>query len=90
MPLPPNALDLNDPKSLISQTITSYRSPMAQTIQGNGGVGAPTAPAVSAAPKGAAEISSKADYDRLPPGAVFMHKGKQFVKPGAALAPGEM
>lgn len=39
--LQPNALDLNDPQSLISQTLSQYKSTLGQTIQNNGGVGAP-------------------------------------------------
>ena len=88
--LPPNALDLNDPESLISKTIAPYKSPLAGIIQSNGGVG--TVPAAApAAPKPApAQVNDKAAYDRLPPGAVFTHGGKQFVKPGAAtIAPGQ-
>lgn len=42
--LPPNALSLRDPNSLLSKTMEAYKSPLAAAISGNGGVGAAPAP----------------------------------------------
>ena len=56
--LPPNALDISDPKSLISQAIAPYKSPIAKIISGNGGIGAASA-ATSAAPAAAAKPALK-------------------------------
>jgi hypothetical protein len=39
--VPSNALDLNDPKSMISQYLQPYKLSLGGTIAGNGGVGAP-------------------------------------------------
>lgn len=39
--LPPNALSLRDPNSLLSKTMEAYKSPLAAAISSNGGVGAP-------------------------------------------------
>ena len=93
--LPANALDLNDPKSLISQSVASFKPNLPQSIMQNGGVGSDnqsplpvyTAPAKSAAP---VQVNDKTAYDALAPGTVFTHDGKQFVKPETALKPGEM
>jgi hypothetical protein len=38
--LPANALDLNDPKSLISQSVASFKPNLPQAIGANGGIGA--------------------------------------------------
>jgi len=49
--LPPNALNLDDPESLISQTIKGYRSPLSSSVLSNGGVGAkPAAPVETSLP----------------------------------------
>ena len=40
--LKPNALNLNDENSLVSQMMQQYMSPLQQKIRGNGGVGAPS------------------------------------------------
>lgn len=42
--LPPNALSLRDPNSLLSKSMEAYKSPLAAAISGNGGIGAPAAP----------------------------------------------
>jgi len=38
--LPPNALSLRDPNSLLNKSMEAYKSPMAQAISGNGGISA--------------------------------------------------
>ena len=89
--LPPDALDMKNPDSMISKAISAASPDAAAVVHANGGVGAPlpvyTAPAKPAA---AVEVGSKADYDKLAPGTIFTHNGKQFVKPTEALAPGQM
>lgn len=76
--LQPNALDMNDPDSLVSKMMGSYMQPIAGAVQANGGVGAP-APAKSAAP---VTISNRAEYDKLAPGTGFIGPdGKPYVKP---------
>lgn len=47
--LPPNALSLRDPNSLLSKSMEAYKSPLAAAIGGNGGVKPPPPPAASAA-----------------------------------------
>lgn len=42
--LPPNALSLRDPNSLLSKSMEAYKSPLAAAISGNGGIGATPAP----------------------------------------------
>jgi hypothetical protein len=39
--LPPNALSLRDPNSMLSKAMEAYKSPLAAAIGGNGGIGAP-------------------------------------------------
>lgn len=56
--LPANALDLSDPKSLISQTLMSYRPPLAQAVLANGGVG----PRINTAPVPAAVFKPPSDW----------------------------
>jgi hypothetical protein len=48
--LPPNALSLRDPNSLLSKTMEAYKSPLAAAISGNGGVSATPTPAPSSVP----------------------------------------
>lgn len=74
--LPPNALDLNDPESLISKTLAPYKPSMGDAVSGNGGVALP-----SSAAKPERVISSKADYDALPSGSDFTMNGKKYRKP---------
>lgn len=77
--LPPNALDMTNPDSLISQSIKGYQLGVGEAVQANGGVGAAPAPAKAAAP---VKIINKAEYDRLAPGTGFIGPdGKPYVKP---------
>lgn len=78
--LPANALDLNDPKSLISTTMQQYKPSLGAVISGNGGVAA-AAPAAPAAPPKEKTISTKAEYDALPSNADFVMNGKKYTKP---------
>ena len=48
--LPPDALSLRNPNSLISKTMESYKSPLANAISGNGGVAPAAAPSNVPAP----------------------------------------
>jgi hypothetical protein len=36
--LPPNALSLSDPNSMLSKSMEAYKSPLASSIAGNGGI----------------------------------------------------
>lgn len=74
--LPPNALDLNDPKSLISTTMQQYKPSLGDVISGNGGIGSP--PATTAKES---IISTKAEYDALKSGQAFTMNGKKYTKP---------
>jgi hypothetical protein len=76
--LPANALNMNDPKSLISQKLEPYKLSLGAGIAANGGVGTPP----PAAPAKTQTVTSKAQYDALPSGASFVDdKGRKFVKP---------
>lgn len=77
--LPPNALSLRDPNSLLSKSMEAYKSPLAAAISGNGGIGiAPTPQAAASMPT----VTSKAEFDGLKSGAVYIGKdGKTFRKP---------
>lgn len=85
--LPPNALDMDDPKSLISQAIAKATPTLPAAVSANGGLGAPvpvyTAPkGTRAAPAKPPTITDKADYDKLAPGAAFVDQhGKLWTKP---------
>lgn len=77
--LPANALDINDPKSLISQMMQSYRPPLAKAIMANGGLGI-AAPQINQGP--ARKILTKAQYDALSSGTTFTGAdGKTYRKP---------
>jgi hypothetical protein len=96
--LPPNALDMNDPKSLISQSMQQYLGPLSKSlnnqVKANGGVGAPPSPPVYVAPKGAPQVKTRDEYDKLAPGTTFIGSdGKPYTKPKTnvtTLAPGQM
>lgn len=86
--LPPNALDVGDPKSMISQAIAAVpgngHASIGGNVSTNGGVGsgnAPAPPISGAAPKSEQVISGKAEYDALQSGASFTMNGKKYVKP---------
>lgn len=74
--LPPNALDVKDPNSMISQAMAPFKRTAAQRMKdymsvmegagGGGPPGAPPAAAAAAAPEGPKRISTKAEYDALP------------------------
>jgi hypothetical protein len=87
--LPSNALDLNDPKSLISQTLSSYRPSLAQSVLANGGVGGPkinTAPPPSAAFKPPADwlVNRARGLYRDPAGNFYDLNGKPVKVSGPA------
>lgn len=85
--LQPNALDMNDPQSMISQAITKATGGPEVTVpaavRANGGIGAPLP--VYMAPGKAAQLPTiidKAAYDKLAPGAAFLDQhGKRWTKP---------
>lgn len=84
--LPPNALDLEDEKSLIRQTIKAYEPKPEERLQGHifkslgvTGLGGSGVPMPTAPPP---KIASKADFDKLSSGAIYIGlDGKQYRKP---------
>jgi hypothetical protein len=80
--LPPNALDLADPNSLISQHMKGRTLGVGEAVTANGGVGAAPAAPAPAKPAAPVKITNKAEYDRLAPGTGFIGPdGKPYVKP---------
>lgn len=78
--LPPNALDVKDPNSMISQSMAPFKRTVTQRandyISALGGIttGAPAAPTQ--------KVSTKAEYDALPSGTTYIGTdGKTYRKP---------
>lgn len=83
--LPPNALNLNDPESLISKTIAQYRNPLAQSISGNGGVQIrpPAAPEIPAPLRGIAALeysATRKQYRDQASGKIYDAQGNEIKK----------
>lgn len=98
--LPPNALDFNDPNSMISQAIIKAtggpKATLPAAVSTNGGVGAPSPLPVYTAPAATMpKILTKDAYDKLMEGTTFIGAdGKQYTKPkrsnATTLQPGQM
>jgi hypothetical protein len=91
--VPPNALDLKDPQSMISKAMAPFKRTVAQKMQDYmaGIGGAPGAPGNLTAPgttitgvkvENQPAVRTKAEYDKLPSGSSFIDQnGKTWRKP---------
>lgn len=74
--LEPNALDVKDPNSMISKAMAPFKRTQAQRmsdfVQGAGGIGSPSEPVKPAAAPEMPRITTKAEYDKLSNGTVYI------------------